>query len=68
MKKTSHLIQDMTIEVRELFKNIEFIAFDFDGVFTNNTVIVDENGNESVKCSRLDGIGLNKLRLSLIHI
>jgi YrbI family 3-deoxy-D-manno-octulosonate 8-phosphate phosphatase len=62
MKKTSKLIQDMPMEVRELFKNIEFIAFDFDGVFTDNTVIVDENGKESVKCSRLDGIGLNNLR------
>jgi hypothetical protein len=37
------------------------IGFDFDGVFTNNTVIVDENGKESVICNRSDGIGLSRL-------
>lgn len=44
------------------FKNIKAIAFDFDGVFTNNKVVVNENGEESVVCSRSDGIGLAKLR------
>ena len=29
-------------------KNIHTIAFDFDGVFTNNKVYVDENGFEMV--------------------
>ncbi len=33
-----------------------------DGVFTDNRVIVDQNGKESVICSRSDGIGLSKLR------
>ena len=38
------------------------IFFDFDGVFTDNYVYVDENGIESVRCSRQDGIGLSKLK------
>ena len=38
------------------------IFFDFDGVFTDNYVYVTENGNEFVRCSRRDGIGLSKLK------
>ena len=41
---------------------IEGVIFDFDGVFTDNTVIISEDGQEFVKCSRLDGIGLGMLR------
>lgn len=48
--------------MNEIFKTIELVAFDFDGVFTDNYVLVDQNGIESVKCSRSDGIGLAKLR------
>lgn len=44
------------------FSNIELVAFDFDGVFTSNQVIVSEDGFESVICSRSDGIGLSKLK------
>lgn len=35
------------------------IVFDFDGVFTNDKVMVDENGVESVVCSRSDGMGIS---------
>lgn len=41
---------------------VKLIAFDFDGVFTDNSVIVSEHGHESVICSRYDGLGLTKLR------
>jgi len=41
---------------------IKLVALDFDGVFTDNNVIVDENGKESVVCSRADGIGLSLLK------
>ena len=41
---------------------IQFVIFDFDGVFTDNTVYVDENGTESVRCWRGDGLGLDMLR------
>ena len=44
------------------FKTIKALVFDFDGVFTDNRVIVDENGKESVICSRSDGIGLSKVK------
>ena len=44
------------------YKNIRAVIFDFDGVFTNNLVIVSEDGKESVVCNRADGIGLEMLR------
>lgn len=41
------------------------IVFDFDGVFTDNLVSVDENGKESVTCSRADGLGISMLKRSI---
>ncbi len=44
-----------------LIRRIRLIAFDFDGVFTDNTVYVAEDGRESVRCWRGDGLGLREL-------
>ena len=41
---------------------VELIIFDFDGVFTNNKVYVDQNGIESVVCDRGDGLGVQMMR------
>ena len=41
---------------------IEAIIFDFDGVFTNNKVIVYADGTEAVVCYRGDGMGIELLR------
>lgn len=46
----------------ELLAAIRVVAFDFDGVFTDNLVYVTEDGVESVRCWRSDGIGLSRLR------
>ena len=43
-------------------KNIHTLIFDFDGVFTDNKVTLNEDGNESVTCSRGDGYAFNILR------
>jgi YrbI family 3-deoxy-D-manno-octulosonate 8-phosphate phosphatase len=40
---------------------IGLIVFDFDGVMTDNLVYVDQDGRESVACSRSDGFGLERL-------
>ena len=40
------------------------VVFDFDGVFTENTVYLSEEGIESVRCSRGDGMGIDLLRES----
>lgn len=41
--------------------SIRAIAFDFDGVFTDDRVLVSQTGDESVFCSRSDGLGINML-------
>jgi len=41
---------------------VRAVVFDFDGVFTDNTVLVSEDGIESVRCWRGDGLGLARLR------
>jgi 3-deoxy-D-manno-octulosonate 8-phosphate phosphatase (KDO 8-P phosphatase) len=43
-------------------ENISCIFCDFDGVLTDNTVYVDEDGQESVRCSRADGLATDALR------
>lgn len=48
-------------ELHTRISQIRLIVFDFDGVFTDNMVYVAEDGTESVRCSRADGIGLRKL-------
>jgi len=45
-----------------LLRNIRLVCFDFDGVFTDNRVLVSEDGGESVWCHRSDGIGLTRLK------
>lgn len=45
----------------QIAHKIRLVAFDFDGVFTDNMVNVLEDGSEMVRCFRGDGIGLRKL-------
>lgn len=42
--------------------DIDLLVYDFDGVMTDNRVIVDENGKESAVVSRGDGYGVGMLR------
>ena len=48
-------------ELAALMRRIRLVVFDFDGVFTDNTVLVAEDGTESVRCWRGDGLGLRQL-------
>ena len=41
---------------------VRLVVFDFDGVFTDNTVYVSEDGRESVRCWRGDGLGLQAVQ------
>ena len=43
-------------------KNLHTIIFDFDGVFTDNFVYVDDIGTETVRCSREDSYGVSLLK------
>ena len=46
----------------EIARQIQMVVFDFDGVFTDNRVLVMQDGTEGVFCSRADGFGLAALR------
>jgi len=46
----------------QIARKIRMVAFDFDGVFTNNLVLVLQDGAEGVLCNRSDGLGLQALK------
>jgi len=52
----------ITDKLAKKFSNVHFLAFDFDGVFTNNLVYTTETGEESVACWRSDGLGISKVK------
>ena len=41
---------------------IDLVVFDFDGVMTDNRVLVFDDGGEAVLCDRSDGLGVSMLR------
>ena len=41
---------------------VKLIVYDFDGVMTDNRVIVDETGRESVVVNRADGLAVSLIR------
>lgn len=43
-------------------QDVDLIVYDFDGVFTNNQVLVLEDGREAVWCSRSDGWAIVQMR------
>ncbi|OUU51942.1 MAG: hypothetical protein CBC25_04470 [Pelagibacteraceae bacterium TMED65] len=53
----------MNNEVFFSIDDVDLFIFDFDGVLTNNRVIIDENGMEYVTCNRSDGLGFQALHM-----
>jgi YrbI family 3-deoxy-D-manno-octulosonate 8-phosphate phosphatase len=51
----------MGVYLKNKLSNIDAFIFDFDGVLTNNTVYLNQDGNEWVGCSRSDGLAFNVL-------
>ena len=49
-------------QITQLPNPIKALVMDFDGVFTDNRVIVLEDGREAVTCSRSDGWGIAQVR------
>ena len=45
-----------------MLENIKALVMDFDGVFTDNRVLVFDDGREAVFVSRSDGMGISILR------
>ena len=38
------------------------LFYDFDGVMTDNSVLVDEDGKESIRVNRSDGLAISELK------
>jgi N-acylneuraminate cytidylyltransferase len=49
---------------REFPSQVSYLIMDFDGVLTDDLVYVDQDGRESVCCSRSDGFGIDLLKES----
>lgn len=52
----------------EKLKGVKLLVLDFDGVLTDNRVLVTQNGKESVVCHRGDGLGIERLRQAGIPV
>ena len=42
--------------------DVKYIGFDFDGVFTDNTLIQDQNGKEYIRFSKYDSLFIKALK------
>ncbi|MBI4402325.1 MAG: acylneuraminate cytidylyltransferase [Nitrospirae bacterium] len=60
--------QQIERRLEALPERVTAVVFDFDGVFTDNRVLVSENGAEAVICDRADGLGLDRLRATGIPV
>lgn len=59
MKSSASILDESSLAER--IGAIRLVAFDFDGVMTDNRVYAFGDGTEAVSCFRGDGIGLRKL-------
>ncbi|RZF61190.1 acylneuraminate cytidylyltransferase [Sphingomonas populi] len=55
-------IARLTARAPGLPTRVSALVMDFDGVLTDDRVFVSESGEESVVCSRRDGMGIERLR------
>lgn len=55
-------MSDLATKPLPLLLNVHTVAFDFDGIFTDNKVWVDQDGHESVRCDRGDGLAFDLVR------
>lgn len=51
----------MMRHMRNGWKDIKLLVLDFDGVLTDGFVYVDQDGRESVRCSRRDSLSLARI-------
>lgn len=58
----------LKLAARRLPSNIDAVVFDFDGVFTDNLVTINERGEESATANRGDGMGIGLLKKTGIPV
>ena len=49
-------------KINKQFRKIKLLICDFDGVMTDNRVLVSQDGKEAVFCNRGDGLGIEMLK------
>lgn len=54
--------------ISHLLSSIKLLLLDFDGVLTDNRVLVGQDGKESVLCDRSDGFGIEMLKRAGIEV
>lgn len=55
-------------KISRKFQKIKLLVLDFDGVMTDNRVLVSEDGKEAVFCNRSDGLGIEMLKKKGIDV
>jgi len=48
--------------------DVDVVITDFDGVHTDDLATIDQDGRESVRVSRADGLGIERLRADCVHV
>lgn len=71
--RVSHLLERLAAALRpgapdERLRVLELVAFDFDGVMTDDRVHVSEDGVESVSANRGDGMGILRLKRTGVKV
>jgi 3-deoxy-D-manno-octulosonate 8-phosphate phosphatase (KDO 8-P phosphatase) len=61
-------IDKLSAEHVRILRGVRLAVLDFDGVLTDNTVIVNADGSESVRCWRGDGYGMKALERAGITV
>lgn len=68
-RNSARLVSDPRIRVVDPLKSrrnfpekVSYLIMDFDGVLTDDKVYTDQDGRESVRCSRSDGFGIDLLK------
>ncbi len=56
------------LETEEGLGDVELLVLDFDGVLTDDRVLVDQDGKEAVFCHRGDGLGIERLRQAGVEV
>ena len=53
----------------DIRSGLKLIVYDFDGVMTDNKVYLNQNGNESVRVNRADGLAISEIKkLGILQI
>ena len=58
----------MDKKLLDKLKKIKLLALDFDGVLTDGYVYINQQGEETVRCSRKDSLGTNILQAIGIYV